>query len=354
MGYLLRIPTSISFATRHRCYHRAFDWTPGMNKHLFPLLRLLADGTFHSGEQLGAALGLTRSAVWHAIRALEAQGLALHKLRGRGYRLARPIDLLIAADVAAAAGVAAATLKMELVDSCVSTNTLLMEHARAGAAHGSVIACELQLAGRGRLGRRWQSGLGGGLTFSLLWRFDSAAAALAGLSLAVGVAVARAMERAGVAGAQLKWPNDILHDGRKLAGILIETAGEANGPSAAVIGIGINTRLDAAVREAIDQPVIDVASIAEPAPSRSVLLGLLLDELVCMLAVFSRRGFTPFRDEWQQRHAHQNRCVSLHGADNSAVEGEALGVAEDGALLLGSVRGVERIISGDLSLRGGA
>lgn len=320
-----------------------------MNKHLFPLLRLLADGSFHSGEQLGAALGLTRSAVWHAIRAIEDQGLAPNKLRGRGYRLTRPVDLLAAADVAAAGGASAGTLKLEILDSCASTNTLLMERARAGAAHGSVIACELQLAGRGRLGRPWQSGLAGGLTFSLLWRFDSSAAGLAGLSLAVGVAVARALERAGVAGVQLKWPNDILHGGRKLAGILIETGGEANGPSAAVIGIGINTRLDAAVREAIDQPVTDVASLADPVPSRSVLLGTVLDELVALLTEFSHRGFAPFRDEWQQRHAHQNRRVSLLGAGKSSVEGEALGVAEDGALLLGSAGGVQRIISGDLS-----
>ncbi len=329
-----------------------------MNKHLFPLLRLLADGSFHSGEQLGAALGLTRSAVWHAIRALEEQGLAPNKLRGRGYRLTRSVDLLVAADIAAACGASFRELKLEILDSCASTNTLLMEGARAGAAHGSVIACELQLAGRGRLGRQWQSGLAGGLTFSMLWRFDGGAAGLAGLSLAVGVAVARALERAGVAGVQLKWPNDILHGGRKLAGILIETGGEANGPGAAVIGIGINTRLDAAVREAIDQPVIDVAGLADPAPSRSALLGMVLDELVAVLTEFSRRGFAPFRDEWQRRHAHQNRRVSLLGAGKFAVEGDALGVAEDGALLLGSSDGVQRIISGDLScnisLRDGA
>lgn len=324
-----------------------------MNKHLFPLLRLLADGTFHSGEQLGAELGLTRAAVWHAIRALEAQGPVLNKLRGRGYRLVRPIDLLVAADIVAAAGAAAAMLNLELLDSCASTNTVLMARARAGAVHGSVIAGELQLAGRGRLGRRWQSGLAGGLCFSLLWRFEAAAVGLAGMSLAVGVAVARALERAGVAGAQLKWPNDIVHSGRKLAGILIETGAEANGPSAAVIGIGLNTRLDAATREAIDQPVIDVASVACPAPSRSVLLGLLLDELAATLVLFSRQGFAPFRNEWQQRHAHQHQRVSLHAAGRPVVEGEALGVAEDGALLLGSARGVERIISGELSLRSG-
>lgn len=320
-----------------------------MNKHLFPLLRLLSDGRFHSGERLGAALGLTRSAVWHAIRALEAQGLALNKLRGRGYRLARPVDLLSAADIFTAAGAAARQVNLEIVDSCPSTNTLLMERARAGAPHASVIACELQLAGRGRLGRSWQSGLASGLTFSLLWRFGSGTSSLAGLSLAVGVAVARALDRAGVGGVQLKWPNDIVHGGRKLAGILIETSGEANGPSAAVIGVGINTQLDPALRDAIDQAVIDVASLADPAPARSALLGLLLAELASLLAAFSRQGFAPFRDEWQQRHAHQNQRVSLCMSGQPAVNGEALGVAEDGALLLGSARGVERIVSGDLS-----
>jgi BirA family biotin operon repressor/biotin-[acetyl-CoA-carboxylase] ligase len=324
-----------------------------MNKHLFPLLRLLADGSFHSGEQMGAALGLTRAAVWHALHALEAEtpGLVLHKLRGRGYRLAAPPDLLVAADVLQAAAAAGPRLHLEVLDSCASTNSLLMERARAGAPHASAIACELQFAGRGRLGRSWHSGLAGSLTFSLLWRFAGGAAGLAGLSLAVGIAVARALERAGLVGAQLKWPNDILHGGKKLAGILIETSGEANGPAAAVIGVGLNTRLDAAVREAIDQPATDVASLADPAPSRSVLLGLLLGEMMDMLEAFSRDGFAPLRDEWQRRNVHQNQRVSLLIAGRPGVQGEAVGVDEDGALLLRSARGIERIVSGDISLR---
>lgn len=327
-----------------------------MNKHLFPLLRLLADGRFHSGEHLGAGLGLTRSAVWHAVHALETQGLALNKLRGRGYRLARPADLLVATDVLRAAGDASQLLHLELLDSCPSSNTLLMERARSGAAHGSVLACELQSAGRGRLGRSWQSGIAGSLTFSLLWRFQSGAAALAGLSLAVGVAVARALEKSGVVGAQLKWPNDILQDDKKLAGILIEISGEANGPSAAVIGIGVNTRLDAALRAAIDQAAIDIASLADPAPSRSLLLGLLLGELVKVLEVFAREGFAPFREEWQQRHAHQNQRVSVstgarRGAGGDDLVGDAAGIDVDGALLLRSARGLQRIVSGDVSLR---
>jgi BirA family biotin operon repressor/biotin-[acetyl-CoA-carboxylase] ligase len=322
-----------------------------MNKHLFPLLRLMADGSFHSGEQMGAALGLTRAAVWHAVHALETQGLALHKLRGRGYRLAAPPDLLVGRDVLQAAGQSAPRLHLEILDSCASTNTLLMERARAGAQHASVVACELQLAGRGRLGRSWRSGLAGSLTFSLLWRFEGGAAGLAGLSLAVGVAVARALERAGVAGVQLKWPNDILHGDKKLAGILIETSGEANGPGAAVIGIGVNTRLDDATRDAIDQPATDIASLAEPVPARSVLLGLLLGELVTMLEAFSRDGFAPLRDEWQRRNVHQNQRVSLRIGGRPGAQGEVMGVADDGALLLRSARGLERIVSGDISLR---
>ncbi len=327
-----------------------------MNKHLLPLLRLLADGCFHSGEQLGAELALTRSAVWHAIHGLENQGLVLNKLRGRGYRLARPADLLVAADVLRASGDAVQPVQLDLLDRCASTNSLLLERARAGAAHGSVIACELQSAGRGRLGRSWQSGLAGSLTFSLLWRFEGGAAGLAGLSLAVGVAVARALGKSGVVGAQLKWPNDIVNGDKKLAGILIEISGEANGPSAAVIGIGINTRLEDAVRDAIDQPATDVASLADPVPSRSVLLGNVLAELVAVLGVFSNRGFAPFRDEWQQRHAHQNQRIIVRSGGQGRVAdllGDAAGIDVDGALLLRSDRGVERVLSGDVSVRRG-
>lgn len=320
----------------------------------FDLLRFLSDASFHSGAALARELSASPAAVQLALRELEGFGLKVYKVRGRGYRLAESYDCLDAAAVRAQLGPQARHFHFELLDACASTNTLLLARARAGAPSGSVIACELQSAGRGRRGNNWQSGLGGGLTFSLLWRFAQGAAGLAGLSLAAGVAVARALASAGVAEVQLKWPNDLLHAGRKLGGILIELHGDAPGPTAAVIGIGLNVRLPATLRDAIAQPVTDVASISKQAPRRNRLLAAALVELAQMIEDFAQHGFAPLRQEWMARHAHQGKPVTLSSGDGKTLAGRAAGVAEDGALLLETARGLERCVSGELSLRANA
>jgi BirA family biotin operon repressor/biotin-[acetyl-CoA-carboxylase] ligase len=315
------------------------------------LLRLLADAHLRSGADLARNLGATPAAIEAALRELEGLGLDLVRARGRGYRLAESYEFLDAAAVSAKLGARATHFRLELLGACASTNSLLLERARAGAPSGSVIACELQLAGRGRRGNRWQSGLGGSLTFSLLWRFSRGAAALSGLSLAAGVAVARALASLDIQGVQLKWPNDVLHAGRKLGGILIELQGDAAGPSAAVIGIGINLRLRSAMRDAIAQPVTDLATIARQVQQRNHLLAALLIELERVLEQFAAQGFAPLREEWMGRHAHQDKPVTLSSGDGKSTAGRAAGVAEDGALLLETVRGLERCVSGELSLR---
>jgi BirA family biotin operon repressor/biotin-[acetyl-CoA-carboxylase] ligase len=317
----------------------------------FDLLRLLSDANFHAGTDLARELGATLAAVRQALRELEQLGLGLVRTRGRGYRLAVPYDCLDATAVRAHLGEQARLFRIELLDACASTNTLLLERARAGAPSASVIACELQSAGRGRRGNSWQSGLGGSLTFSVLWRFTRGAAGLSGLSLAAGVAVARALDQAGVAGGQLKWPNDLLHAGRKLGGILIELHADGPESTAAVIGIGLNVRLHPAQRDAISQAVTDVASISRQMPQRNRLLGATLVELAQVLDDFSKHGFVPLRQEWEARHAHQGKAVTLSSGEGNTVEGRAAGVAEDGALLLATARGVERFYSGELSLR---
>src|SRR5687767_4511291 len=188
----------------------------------FRVLRRLADGDFHSGSALARDLDVSRGTVWNAVRAFEQAGLDIYRVRGRGYRLAEPVSLLGAAAIEQHAGAAASRFRLELLDVAGSTNTLLMKRAGEGAPSGTVIAAEWQESGRGRLGRAWHAGVCGGVTFSLLWRFTQGAAALAGLSLAAGVAVVRAVEKLGVRDVQLKWPNDVLWRGGKLAGTLIE------------------------------------------------------------------------------------------------------------------------------------
>jgi BirA family biotin operon repressor/biotin-[acetyl-CoA-carboxylase] ligase len=322
-----------------------------MHASTYPLLRLLSDGEFHSGASLARELNAPRAGVSRALRELEHLGLAVQKTPGRGYRLAEPYDCLDAAELRAHLGQRSGRFGIELLDACASTSTLLLERARAGAPSGSVIACELQSAGRGRRGNVWRSGLGGSLTFSLLWRFAQGAAGMSGLSLATGVAAARALAALGVEGVQLKWPNDLLHAGRKLGGILVEVQGTAASPSAAVIGIGLNLRLPPGLREAIAQPVTDVASICTQLPRRSRLLAVLLLELEQVLEGFGAHGFAPLRQEWIARHAHQGKPVTLSAGEGSPVAGRAAGVDEDGALLVETARGVERFLNGELSLR---
>lgn len=331
----------------------ALSYATPMNTMAFQTLRALADGAFHSGEDIARALGVTRSAVWYGIREITGAGLTIESVRGRGYRLEHPVSLLDAAQVQRALGGIVAAVAVEISDTVDSTNTQLMRRAAAGARSGLVLAAEAQTAGRGRRGRMWHSGIGSTLTFSLLWRFALGARELAGLSLAVGVALARALRAAGAREAQLKWPNDVVLPDGKLAGILIETQGDVLGPSAVVIGVGVNVRADPRVRAAVDQQVADLET-ADGAPvDRNALLVAMLAELVAVLDQFGQEGFDSLRDEWQQLHAHQNMPVQLMLADGQTVTGVARGVADDGALLLETISGVGRHHSGEVSLRAG-
>lgn len=322
-----------------------------MKTTAFQTLRLLADGDFHSGETMARALGVTRSAVWYGIREITGAGFQVEKVHGRGYRLERPVSLLDAEQVRRSPGVHAAGITLEICDSVDSTNTRLMLRAAEGAPGGLALAAEAQTAGRGRRGRIWQSGITSTLTFSLLWRFAQGARELAGLSLAVGVALARVLRTAGARDAQLKWPNDVLLPGGKLAGILIEMQGDVLGPSVAVIGIGINVRADPRVLAAVDQPVADLETATGAPVDRNQLLASLLVELAAVLQRFASGGFAPLREEWQGLHAHQDRLVCLSLPDGREETGHARGVAEDGVLLLETAAGVARHHSGEVSLR---
>jgi BirA family biotin operon repressor/biotin-[acetyl-CoA-carboxylase] ligase len=319
----------------------------------FSLLRILADGRFHSGERLGRVLGLSRAGIWNLIRRVEALGLRVFKVRGRGYRLAESLDLFESPALVARSKRIAPELCVEVLDQCPSTNTVLAQRAAAGAPHGTVLVCEHQSAGRGRRGNSWISEVGGSLAFSILWRFPRGAGALGGLSLAVAVGAAKALERLGTEGVGVKWPNDLYCAGRKIGGILIESSGDILGPSTAIVGVGINVRLGARARKRIGGPATDIASHSETAPSRTAVLVESLESIAAVLARFSREGFAPFRREWLQRHAWQGRRVALLQAGRRVAEGKVVGVAEDGALMLASVEGIRRFHSGELSLRPG-
>jgi len=319
-----------------------------MNPLTFQALRCLADGRFHSGEVVARRLGRSRATLSEALKRAPDLGVELFSVPGRGYRLSGPIEFLDAAEVATMMGPIAARVRLEVADEVDSTSSRLLARAAAGAATGECLAAEWQSAGRGRRGRTWLGALGGSLMFSLLWRFERGVGHLAGLSLAAGVAMARALRECGVAEAQVKWPNDLLVDGRKLGGILIETSGEMQGPSVAVIGVGVNHRLGERAA-AIDQPATDVASHCAAAPSRNLLLARALAHLVAILDAFDRSGFAPLREEWRSLHACQGQRVLVTPPREAAYEADVVDVAEDGALLVAAGGRTLRLASAEIT-----
>lgn len=322
-----------------------------MSALTFQALRRLADGRFHSGADVARELGRSRASLSEALKHAPGLGVEIFSVRGKGYRLAEPIEFLDTAVIGRR--LAGTGIRLEVVDEVDSTSTSLLERAAAGAPSGTCLAAEWQSAGRGRRGRSWVSSLGGSLTFSLLWRFERGAGHLAGLSLAVGVAVARALASCGVARVQVKWPNDVVADFRKLAGILVETSGEMQGPSVAVIGVGINYRLGERTLDRIDQPVTDVARQAPQPPTRSALLAAVLAELSIVLADFEASGFASVRDAWRALHAYHGRKVRVIPPREPAFDGEVTDVAPDGALVVSLADGrVVNLSSAEISLRG--
>lgn len=314
----------------------------------FAILRSLAPGHARSVAELAIAAACDPPEVGLAVRELAAHGIAVRAAED-GIRLAAPFDALDVESVRAGLGPARNAIHLELRDECDSTNVGAAASARAGAPSGTTIVCELQRAGRGRQGASWYSALGTSLTFSVLWRFEHAATVLTGLPLVVGVACARALESVGAREVALKWPNDLLLGGAKLGGVLVEAQGDARGPLAAVIGVGINVRLPQTARSAIAQPVADLAGV--PYGSRNAALARVLAALVEALTRFEREGFAAFRDEWQWRHAFQGARVRLLVPPGRTIEGIASGVAEDGALLLDTGAGVRRFYAGEINLR---
>ncbi len=317
----------------------------------FRVLRHVDAGRFQSGEALAKSLQVSRSAISDALKHVERYGVRLYRVRGRGYRLEHPIEFIDRNVVLEALGEVAQGINLEVIDQVESTNTLVSARAAAGCPGGLCVVAEYQSTGRGRLERVWHTGLGEALTFSLLWRFERGASHLAGLSLAVAVGVLRGLRKVGIQGAAVKWPNDVIVNFHKLAGILIETQGDMLGPSAAVIGIGLNYRLSEEVKERIDQPVVDVASIASHGISRNALLSAVLGQLVEVLRIFEDNGFAPLRAEWQQSHAYHGRAVTVTRGRDPQLHAVVEGVGEDGSLIVKVGRQISRLSSAEISLR---
>lgn len=318
------------------------------------LLRILADGRFHSGAELGSVLGVTRTAVWKQIKRLQALQVEVHAVRGRGYRIPAGLELLEAGSIRAAIAepVVGRLRDLQIHALIDSTNSRLMSLARGGGPAGVACLAEMQTGGRGRRGRSWLGDFGANLYLSVLWRYNSGPAALSGLSLLAGIAVMRALRDHGAVGVGLKWPNDLLWQGRKLGGILVEVSGETAGPCAVVVGVGVNLRVSSRTGADIDQPWVDLAAIAPRlAAGRNRLAGRLLHHLLDLLPGFDAVGLGPYQEEWNRHDALAGRAVVLNSPGRQ-LSGIARGIDAQGALLLERDGRLMSLVGGELSLRG--
>ncbi|MEQ9465548.1 MAG: bifunctional biotin--[acetyl-CoA-carboxylase] ligase/biotin operon repressor BirA [Haliea sp.] len=317
------------------------------------LIPMLADGEFHSGQDLATALGVSRTAVWKQLNRLQELGLAVESVKGRGYRIPGGVELLDEASIRAGLdapvlGLVRELLLLEIVDS---TNAEALRRVAAGGGPGLVCSAEQQTAGRGRRGRDWVSPYARNIYLSLVWEYHEGAAALEGLSLAVGVAVARSLAHLALPQLQLKWPNDLLHAGAKLGGVLLEMAGDAAGRCQVVIGVGLNVAMPSAAAQGIDQDWTDLATLSGGRPpGRNAVVASLLNELLPLAASFAHTGFAPWREAWMALDAFADTPVVMHSGEQRQA-GIARGVDERGALQLETTLGLRPIYGGEISLR---
>lgn len=314
---------------------------------MLTLLKLLKDGRFHSGQALGVALGVSRSAVWKQLQHLEAElALSIHKVRGRGYQLAAPLTLLDPVEIRELAP--SCDWPILVFDSIDSTNAEALRAIERGQAAPFLVLAERQTAGRGRRGRKWASPFAENIYYSLVLRIEGGMRQLEGLSLVVGLAVMQALRELGISGAGLKWPNDVLVGQKKIAGILLELVGDPADVCHVVLGVGINVNMQ--ITDEVDQQWTSMRLESGKVFDRNHLVGDLGAMLQAYLSRHQVDGFSAIQAEWEQNHLWQGRAVSLIAGVNH-IDGEVLGIDSQGALRL-KVGGVEKVFSGgELSLR---
>ena len=329
---------------------------------MMPLIRQLADGQPHSGETLGNLLGVSRTAVWKQLKKLELLGLQVQSIKGVGYQLTHPLDLISESELLNTWGSPLAdNIDLHLLPCVDSTNSFVAKRLGGDLepqfAPGSVVVCsaEMQTAGRGRRGRRWHSPFAGNLYISIGKQIDGGIAAYEGLSLAAGLVIVESLTNIGVQGLGLKWPNDILLNGKKLAGILIEVDGDFSGICNLVVGIGINYLMhEDDIGHAIDQPWAQLANVmdneATESVTRSQILALIVSEVESLITSFAVAGFNAYRQRWNAYDAYRDKLVVLSTASDQTA-GVCRGVTETGALIIDIDGESQSFSGGEVSLR---
>ena len=315
------------------------------------IAKVLADGEFHSGEALGKLLGISRAAVANHVKALSNLGLDIYSVTGRGYKLANHIALLDSDRINA---VFNANYSLDTYSIIDSTNEFLMQKIRTEKSlkDGHSVVAECQTAGRGRRGRTWQSPFGSHVYFSQYRIIEDGLSAAAGLSLAVGIAVKRVCEKIVNSKIQLKWPNDILSNGRKLAGVLIEAEGQSDGQCHLVVGIGINFDMPEKSAREIDQAWVDLKTLAGDNLDRNYFVACLIEELDVIVEEYKANRLDNLVEEWNTSNAFKDAEVEI-SSNTSIKSGTCIGIDSTGALIINSHDSGkrEKIFGGEVSLR---
>jgi BirA family biotin operon repressor/biotin-[acetyl-CoA-carboxylase] ligase len=319
------------------------------------LFKILCDGQFHSGTDLGAQLNCSRSAIWKAVTGLKKEyNTIIFSVRGRGYRLSQKIELL-ETDLILASLSANSRKVINNVDvffSIDSTNDYLITETKLNKYSYSqcrICLAEYQYNGKGRRGKQWVSPIGGNISCSIAWNFNKSFQELAGLSIAISVGLTNLLELMGVTELELKWPNDILWRGKKLLGVLLEMHGETSGPCTTVIGIGINFNMTN-LKVDIDQPWCDLNSILKKLPVRNNFAAQIIDNLITTIQIFENKGLSAFMESWRSYDAIQDKSIMIKKTD-SIEQGIARGIDNTGALLVEQNGIVSPLYSGDVSIR---
>jgi len=317
------------------------------------LVKTLADGQFYSGIELGKRLNITRAAVWKQLKSLRDIGVEIEAVTGKGYRIPSGLSLLDHDSIYHQLSPISQHLlgRLNILQTVSSTNDYLLDLARLNTRSPTICLAERQTRGKGRRGRSWIGSYGHNIYLSLLWRFEKDLSALGGLSLMAGVAILKALKRYGFTGAGLKWPNDVLYEGKKLAGILIESLAQANECSYAVIGLGLNTFLNPNQQVSITQPSTTLSAILHTSIDRNRLSSLLIDELIHSILLFEKTGLKSFLKEWQSHDVTRGLWVNIH-TEQQTITGQTVGIGPQGELKVITPNGQTLLFtSGEVSLR---
>lgn len=315
------------------------------------ILSKLDHQTYISGSSLAQELDVSRTAIWKSIAGLKKLGIDIFAVKGKGYKLACPIELLSSDLIKSNLPKEIAdNLYIEIKSSIPSTNSYLAEYLRDQDHDYSLCIAEQQTAGRGRLGRYWVSPFAANIYMSLLWKTTLSSMQLASSSLCVALAVVSALSKFGVNDIGIKWPNDIYWQGKKLAGILIESSGEAYGKHNVVIGIGLNVNMPESYASEIEQDWTDLGKITGNFISRNELIPEIVIALQEYLHRFEQHGITSISDEWQKYDVLNGKMVKIIQTQ-SDFSGMAQGIDLNGALLVETENGLQAVYGGEVSCR---